>query len=75
LDYPHGHTQNGIGIERCVETAGYVEQGIVLIKSFVRLSPCALSVELATVRHAVSAQLKQSNAALAARNLPATISI
>jgi HK97 family phage major capsid protein len=28
--------QGGIGIERSIETAGYVEQGLVLVKSFVR---------------------------------------
>jgi hypothetical protein len=28
--------QGGIGIERSIETAGYVEQGLCLVKSFVR---------------------------------------
>jgi HK97 family phage major capsid protein len=28
--------QGGIGIERSIETAGYVEQGLVLVKSYVR---------------------------------------
>ena len=28
--------QGGIGIERAIETAGYVESGLVLVKSFVR---------------------------------------